>query len=311
MKVIFAGTPPFSVPALEALVNAGHEIGLVLTQPDRPAGRGMKNTASAVKLTAQKYGFVVLQPDSLKRPEVQARLSEIDADVMVVVAYGLILPLAVLSLPKYGCLNIHASLLPRWRGAAPVERAILAGDRDTGVSIMQMDQGLDTGAVVLRRSIAISEDDTAKIVREQLAELGAACILEVLGSTQQGSFYATPQNDLDATYAPKVDKREAEIDWQSSAEQIGRAVRAFNPYPGARSSIRGISVKIWKASIQADIRAQPGTIVAIERGGIVVACGQGGLILEVVQKAGSKSLSVEQFLSGHPLQCGDRFEMPG
>ena len=311
MKVVFAGTPPFSVPALEALVNAGHEIRLVLTQPDRPAGRGMKNAASSVKLAAQKYGLAVLQPDSLKRSEVQASLTAIDADIMVVVAYGLILPLAVLNLPKFGCLNIHASLLPRWRGAAPIERAVLAGDRETGISIMQMDQGLDTGAVLLRRPTAISEQDTAGTMRERLAELGAACIIEVLASMQQGRLCPTPQNDLDATYAPKVDKREAEIDWESSAEQISRAVRAFNPYPGAHSWIRGVSIKIWQASVDTDIRAEPGTIVAIERRGIVVACGHGGLILEVVQKAGGKRLSFEEFLSGHPLQRGDRLEMPG
>ncbi|HET7061471.1 MAG TPA: methionyl-tRNA formyltransferase [Nitrosospira sp.] len=308
MKVIFAGTPPFSAPALEALVNAGHEINLVLTKPDRPGGRGMRNIPSAVKLLAEKYGFAVQQPESLKRTGVEAMLTEVAADIMVVVAYGLILPPSVLNLPKFGCLNIHASLLPRWRGAAPIERAILAGDRETGISIMQMDQGLDTGAVLLQHPIPISENDTTETVRERLSKLGAACILEVLTSIEQGATNAFPQNDEEATYAAKIDKSEAEIDWRSDAEQIGRLVRAFNPYPGAYSRIRDISMKIWQASIKRDAKGEPGEILAIVPGGIVVASGDGGVVLEIVQKSGAKRLPADQFLLGHPLQRGDRFE---
>lgn len=308
MKVIFAGTPPFSAPALEALANAGHEIGLVLTKPDRPAGRGMRNIPSAVKLLAEKYGFAVQQPESLKRPGVEGMLAVVRADIMVVVAYGLILPPSVLNLPKFGCLNIHASLLPRWRGAAPIERAILAGDRETGISIMQMDQGLDTGDVLLRQRIPISEQDTTETVRERLSKLGAACILEVLTSIQQGTARAFPQHDEEATYAAKIDKSEAEIEWRSDAEQISRQVRAFNPYPGAYSRVRDISMKIWQASIKTNAKGEPGEILATGPGGIVVASGDGGVVLEIVQKSGARRLTADQFLLGHPLQPGERFE---
>ncbi|MDE2366480.1 MAG: methionyl-tRNA formyltransferase, partial [Betaproteobacteria bacterium] len=252
MKIIFAGTPPFSTPALAALADAGHEIGLVLTQPDRPAGRGMKTAASAVKLLAQERKFTLLQPESLKQSELHARLAAAGADIMVVVAYGLILPLAVLTIPRFGCLNIHASLLPRWRGAAPIERAILAGDRETGITIMQMDRGLDTGAILLQRSIPIAPDDTAQTLRDKLASLGAYCIVEALTHLQQRTLTATPQDESGATYASKLEKREAEIDWRSDAESISCAVRAFNPYPGAHSRVHGISVKVWQAGIAAD-----------------------------------------------------------
>jgi methionyl-tRNA formyltransferase len=308
MKVIFAGTPPFAAPALEALTSTGHEIRLVLTKPDRPAGRGMKNVASPIKVLAETYGLPVLQPESLRQPEAHATLAKVGADVMVVVAYGLILPPAVLNLPKFGCLNIHASLLPRWRGAAPIERAILAGDRETGISIMQMDQGLDTGAVLLRRPLLISEHDTTGTLREKLAELGAACIVEALASIAQGAAHAISQNNLEATYAAKIEKSEAEIDWRLSAERISRMVRAFNPYPGAYTRLGGISMKIWQASIRMKEKGEPGEIIAVEPRAILVGCGAGALVLEIVQKAGAKPMAAEQFLLGHPLQRGDRFE---
>lgn len=308
MKIIFAGTPPFAAPALEALADAGHEIALVLTQPDRRAGRGMKSTASVIKLLAQRYGFALLQPHSLKQPELHAQLDAIGADAMVVAAYGLILPSSVLSIPKLGCLNIHASLLPRWRGAAPIPRAILAGDRETGITIMQMDRGLDTGAILLQRSIAIAQDDTAQTLHDKLAMLGAYCIVEALTLLQQGKIFAIPQNEITATYAPKLEKDEAEIDWRLNAENISRAVRAFNPRPGAYSRIGGVFMKIWQASTAADIAGEPGEIVAIRRDGIVVACGNGSLVLETVQKSGGIKLSAAEFLSGHSLLPGDRFE---
>jgi methionyl-tRNA formyltransferase len=308
MKIIFAGTPAFSAPALEALVNAGHEIELVLTQPDRPAGRGMKTAASAVKLLAQKLGLTLLQPESLKQAELHARLASIGADAMVVVAYGLILPLAVLNIPKFGCLNIHASLLPRWRGAAPVERAILAGDRKTGITIMQMNQGLDTGPILLQRPIPIAQDDTSQTLRDKLAVLGAGCIVEVLARMQQHALLPVPQDDSGATYAPKLEKHEAEIDWRSKAENIERAVRAFNPSPGAYSRIHEIVIKVWQAKATPDTGGVPGQIIAVERRGIVVACGEGALVLETVQKSGGKKLSAASFLLGYPLQPGDRFE---
>ena len=311
MKIIFAGTPPFSVPALEALTAAGHEIALVLTQPDRPAGRGMKVTESAVKLLAQQRKFSLLQPHSLKQPELHAQLDAIDADVMVVAAYGLILPSTVLNIPRLGCLNIHASLLPRWRGAAPIQRAILAGDRETGITIMRMDQGLDTGAILLQRSIAIAQEDTPQTLNDRLALLGALCIVEALTCLQQGKLSAIPQNEVAARYAPKLEKDEAEIDWRSSAESISRAVRAFNPRPGTYSRVRGMPVKIWQASVAADVAAtigKPGEIVATRHDGIVVACGEGLLVLEIVQKSGGKKLPAAQFLLGHPLHPGDCFQ---
>lgn len=308
MKIIFAGTPSFSVPALEALADAGHEIALVLTQPDRPAGRGMKTAESAVKLLAQQRGFSLSQPHSLKQSELHAKLKAIDADVLVVAAYGLILPSTILNIPRLGCLNIHASLLPRWRGAAPIQRAILAGDRETGITIMQMDQGLDTGPILLQRSIAIAQDDTAQTLHDKLALLGALCIVEALAYLQQGKISAIPQNEAAAKYAPKLEKKEAEINWESSAENISRAVRAFNPRPGAHSWVRGTSIKIWQASVAADGAGSPGEIVATRRDGIVVGCGKGSLVLEVVQKSGGKKLTAAQFLSGHSLQPGDRFQ---
>ena len=308
MKIIFAGTPPFAASALKALTDAGHEIALVLTQPDRPAGRGMKNTSSAVKLLAQKHQFHLLQPQSLKPPELYAELNALGVDVMVVAAYGLILPPSILSIPKYGCLNIHASVLPRWRGAAPIERAILAGDRKTGITIMRMDQGLDTGDILLQRTVAIEPDETSQSLYEKLASLGACCVVEALTLLQQGKLPSIPQNERDATYASKVGKDEAEIDWRLDAETLERAVRAFNPRPGAYSTIKGITIKIWKARVLDGAAGQPGEIIATGKNGIAVSCGKGVLILEVVQKSGGKKLSAAEFLAGHALAPGERFE---
>lgn len=308
MKIIFAGTPSFSVPALEALTNAGHEIALVLTQPDRPAGRGMKTTASAVKLFSQRHKLALLQPHSLKPSELHEQLDAIGADIMVVAAYGLILPAAVLNIPHFGCLNIHASSLPRWRGAAPIQRAILAGDVETGITIMQMDQGLDTGAILLQRSIVIAQHDTAQTLHDRLALLGALCLVETLAHLHERRLSAIPQNEITATFAPKLEKSEAEIDWRLSAENISRAVRAFNPRPGAYSRVCGTSMKIWQASVAAHAPGKPGEIVAIGRDGIVVVCGEGTLVLEIVQKYDGKKLSAAEFLLGHALQPGDCFE---
>lgn len=308
MRIIFAGTPSFAAPALEALADAGHEIALVLTQPDRPAGRGMKTTPGMIKSLAQQRNLALLQPHSLKQPELQAQLEAIDADIMVVAAYGLILPFSVLSIPRFGCLNIHASLLPRWRGAAPIQRAILAGDRETGITIMQMDRGLDTGAILLQRGIAIEQDDTTQTLHDRLSVLGAHCIVETLGYLDHGKLSAIPQNEADVTYASKLEKDETEIDWRLSAENISRAVRAFNPRPGAHSRVCGMPLKVWRAAVAADVSGKPGEIVAVRRDGIVVGCGKGSLVLEIVQKSGGKKLSVPEFLSGHSLRPGDRFE---
>jgi methionyl-tRNA formyltransferase len=310
MKIIFAGTPPFAAPALEALIDAGHDVALVLTQPDRPAGRGLKITSGIIKSVAQQRKLPLLQPHSLKQPGLHTQLTTIDADVIVVAAYGLILPLSVLSIPKFGCLNIHASLLPRWRGAAPIQRAILAGDRETGVTIMQMDRSLDTGAILLQRGTAIEQDDTAQTLHDRLSLLGARCITEALVCLGQGKLRATPQSEVDATYASKLEKDETAIDWRLSAENISRAVRAFNPRPGAQSRVCGMTLKIWRAAVAGDVPAQPGEIVSARGDGIVVGCGKGSLVLEIVQKSGGKKLSATEFLSGHSLQAGDRFESP-
>jgi methionyl-tRNA formyltransferase len=308
MKIIFAGTPAFAACALEALLEAGYEVALVLTQPDRPAGRGMQTTASAVKVLAQQHGLTLLQPHSLKQSGLDAQLAAISADVMVVAAYGLILPAAVLSIPRLGCLNIHASLLPRWRGAAPIQRAILAGDRETGITIMQMDQGLDTGAMLLQKSIPIAQNDTAQTLHDKLAVMGARCIVAVLTFLQQGRLAATAQDETAASYAPKLKKVEAEIDWRLDAEQINRAVRAFNPHPGAYSWVREIPLKIWQAEVAASTAGSPGEVVATGREGITVACGNGTLLLKIVQKPGGKRMNAREFLAGYPLQPGDHFE---
>ena len=312
MKIIFAGTPAFSATALEALNVAGHEIALVLTQPDRPAGRGMKTTPSAVKAMAIRYALPLSQPDSLNQPELYAQLDALHADVMVVVAYGFILPPAVLALPRYGCLNIHASLLPRWRGAAPIQRAILAGDRQTGITIIQMDKGLDTGNMLLQRSIHIGCDDTAQTLHDKLSVLGADCITEVLTQLQWGNLSPVPQGETGTTYASKLKKDEARINWRSTAEIIHRTVRAFNPRPGACTIIRGSALKIWQASIATSAGSLthriPGEISAIDSNGITVACGQGALVLEAVQKSNGRKMSAAEFVVGHSLQPGDRFE---
>ncbi len=308
MKIIFAGTPAFAARALEALLEAGHEIALVLTQPDRPAGRGMQATASAVKVLTQQRKLALLQPHSLKQSGLDVQLAAISADVMIVAAYGLILPTAILSIPRLGCLNIHASLLPRWRGAAPIQRAILAGDRETGITIMQMDRGLDTGAMLLQRSIPIAPDDTAQTLHDKLASVGAHCIIEALPLLQQGKLTATAQDETAASYAPKLEKIEAEIDWRLDAEQINRAVRAFNPHPGAHSRVRGIPLKIWQAEIAASAAGTPGEVIATGREGITVVCGNGTLLLKMVQKPGGKKMNAGEFLAGHPLQSGDHFE---
>ncbi len=307
MRVIFAGTPGFAAQALQAIVAAGHEVALVLTQPDRPAGRGMTLQPSAVKQVALRQGIEVFQPPSLKDAAAQARIAEIGADVMVVAAYGLILPQAVLDLPRLGCLNIHASLLPRWRGAAPIQRALLAGDAETGVCIMQMEAGLDTGPVLLREALAIAADDSAATLHDKLAALGARLIVDVLA---QLPLPAEPQPTLGITYAHKIEKAEAAIDWTRPATELDRHIRAFNPFPGAQARFAGQPVKLWRAVPVAGSGA-PGTILAIDRQQVVVACGDGALSVAELQKAGGKRLAVQQFLAGHPLQVGQRFDTAG
>ena len=308
MKLIFAGTPEFAAQALRAIVAAGHQVLLVLTQPDRQSGRGMAVHASPVKELALASGIDVFQPPSLKDGAAQQRLRDVGADAMIVAAYGLILPPAVLDLPRLGCINIHASLLPRWRGAAPIQRAILAGDSETGVCIMQMDAGLDTGAVLHRESLPITADDTAASLHDKLADLGARLIVEALAKTPLTS---SAQPALGATYAAKIDKAEAWLDWRLPALQLARQVRAFNPFPGAAARVGGGSIKVWRADVATNegALAEPGTVVAADKSGIVVACGQGALCLTELQKAGGKRLPVAQFLAGTTLAAGTRFDL--
>jgi len=299
MRLIFAGTPAFAAAALDALAEAGHDIALVLTQPDRPAGRGMKLTPSAVKQAAQARGLPVFQPASLKPAEAQAALRAVAAEVMVVAAYGLILPQAVLDIPRRGCLNIHASLLPRWRGAAPIQRAILAGDKVTGTTIMQMDAGLDTGAMLLKTTVPIHDEDTAGSLHDTLARAGAASIVEALAKLD--GLTPQAQDDALATYAAKLTKEEARLDWSRPAAELARAIRAYNPVPGAHTLLDGQMVKIWRATPQElnQPGASPGEVLAADEHGIVVACGEGALRVAELQLAGGKRMEAAALATGH------------
>jgi methionyl-tRNA formyltransferase len=318
MRVIFAGTPEFARVAFERLHAAGFTIPLVLTQPDRPAGRGMKLQPSPVKQFALQHGIPVAQPRSLrldgKYPDdaaaAQAALQEARADVMVVAAYGLILPQWVLDVPRRGCLNIHASLLPRWRGAAPIHRAIEAGDAETGVTIMQMDAGLDTGAMLVEERVAIAPQDTTATLHDKLAALGGRLIVEALELAACGGVQPVPQPAEGVTYAHKIEKSEAAIDWKQPADVIARRVRAFDPFPGASAQIQGETLKIWRArALPGRGSVEPGTIVSVDADGIGVACGdQGRLEITELQRPGGKRLAAADFLRGFPLQAGQRFE---
>ena len=304
MKVIFAGTPDFAAQALRAIAAAGFEIPLVLTQPDRPKGRGMQLQAGPVKQTALELGLAIAQPTSLRHEEAQALLRAQNADVMVVAAYGLILPQAVLDTPAHGCLNIHASLLPRWRGAAPIQRAIEAGDAETGVCIMQMDAGLDTGAVVSTHRYAIKNTDTATDVHDALADLGAHAIVADLQQLQQtGRLNASPQPQAGITYAQKLSKEEAKIDWNQPALVIERKIRAFNPVPGAWVEYQGKPLKIWRAEV-VNQSGNAGEVSAIYSDGLIVACGEGALKITELQPAGSKRMPIAAFAAGRHIEKG-------
>lgn len=315
MKVAFAGTPEFARVALEAIAAAGFEIVLVLTQPDRPAGRGMKLQASPVKQLAVNRGWPVAQPRSLrldgKYPDDAAAAREAiaaaQADVMVVAAYGLILPQWVLDAPRLGCLNIHASLLPRWRGAAPIHRAIEAGDARTGVTIMQMDAGLDTGGMLLRESLAIGDDTTARL-HDRLAEIGGRLIVDALRQAAAGPLTAEAQPTEGVTYAHKVEKAEAQVDWSLDAGAIARRVRAFDPFPGASSVLDGETIKLWAADAQPGVPGEaPGTILAVTPSGIAVAAKDSILRVTELQRAGGKRLAVADFLRGFDVKPGQVF----
>ena len=306
LKLIFAGTPLFAAAALAALHHAGHEIVLVLTQPDRHAGRGMKLTPSAVAVEATRLGLRLVKPMTLKDSAIQVMLREMKAEVMVVAAYGLLLPQAVLDFPQRGCINIHGSLLPRWRGAAPVQRAIEAGDTETGIAIMQMDAGLDTGAVLLEKKVAIAPDETSTMLFERLTQVGAQAIVEALAALPE--LVPHPQSPQGASYARKIDKSEARIDWDQPAIVIERRIRAFDPFPGCETILGGEHVKIWRAKVvnNNERNATPGTIVASDRGVLIVQCGEQQLRWMIVQKAGSKRMMIEEFLRGNSVSAGER-----
>lgn len=303
MKVIFAGTPDFSAVALQALLDSEHEVIAVYTQPDRPAGRGRKLTASPVKNLALIHGIPVLQPVSLKDETVQKELAGFQADVMVVVAYGLILPKAVLQAPRYGCLNIHASVLPRWRGAAPIQRAILAGDHQSGVTIMQMDEGLDTGAMLTIKTCPIEASDTGSTLHDRLAGMGAMALLQTLGDIDAGRLQSEVQNDALATYADKLDKQEALIDWRQDAASIVRKIQAFNSWPVAYTNYNGKSLRLWQARlIAADTVAEPvGQVVAESAEGIDIIADNGIVRVLELQMPGKKRIMVKDFINGQSL----------
>ena len=306
LRIVYAGTPDFSVPALEALHAAGHEIVAVYTQPDRPAGRGQAVGAGPVKRCAQALGLPVEQPATLRSPEAVARLREHTADLMVVAAYGLILPPAVLELPRLGCWNIHASLLPRWRGAAPIHRALLAGDTETGITIMQMDAGLDTGPMLLKRPTAIGEREDGGTLHDRLAALGAAAIVAAIAEFQAGRLTPAPQPADGVTYASKIRREEARIDWTAPARAIDRQVRAFNPWPVAETRWQDRQLRVWAAEPLRAASGEPGQVVEANGAGIVVAAGEGALRLTRVQLAGRRAMTAAEFLNAHPL-AGARF----
>jgi methionyl-tRNA formyltransferase len=317
MKVIFAGTPEFAAVALAALHQAGFDLPLVLTQPDRPAGRGMQLQASPVKQLAQQYGIPVAQPVSLKtdgkHPEVaaqaQALLRETPHDVMVVAAYGLILPATVLQIPRLGCINIHASLLPRWRGAAPIHRAIEAGDTQTGITLMQMDEGLDTGAMIAVESEAISPSDTTMSLHDRLAALGGRMMVDALTRLAQGTeLTVVPQPSEGVSYAAKISKQEAVLDFRQPAAVLERRIRAFYPFPGAVAQMGDVAIKVSAARLST-AHGEAGKVLAADASGVTVACGEGALTFTEMQKPGGKRLASAAFLQGFPIAPGQRFQM--
>ena len=311
LNIIFAGTPEFAASHLQSLIDSEHHILAVYTQPDRPAGRGRKLTAGPVKQLALQHGLDVCQPVSLKDKSEQQQLAALDADLMIVVAYGLILPTAVLEAPRLGCINVHASLLPRWRGAAPIQRAILAGDSETGVTIMQMDKGLDTGDMLLVEKTPIHADDTAQSLHDRLADIGAKTLLTALDLLSKNQLKPEKQDDSLATYAEKIKKQEARIDWRQSAEHIHRLVCAFNPWPVAETSVDDKTVRIWQSGVLPGSQsAEPGAIVNESRSGIDVATGDGLLRIATLQLPGGKPLAAAEFLNAHSL-AGKKFDVAG
>lgn len=310
MRLAFAGTPEFAERSLAAILSAGHDVALVLTQPDRPAGRGMRPSQSAVKRLALQHKLEVFQPTRLNEPASLERIIGARPGLLVVAAYGLILPQAALECAPLGALNVHASLLPRWRGAAPIQRAILAGDRESGITIMKMDAGLDTGPMLAQSAIPITEDDDAGTLHDRLAALGAEMIVAALSAVETGRVTYTPQPATGVSYARKIDKSELTINWSRPAPELARVVRAFRPAPGASSTLAGATLKIWEAHV-AEGSGEPGRTLAADSHGIVIACGRGALAVTQLQRAGGKRLSAGDFLRGHAVMRGTLFGQPG
>jgi methionyl-tRNA formyltransferase len=303
MKIVFAGTPEFSLPALHVLLKGVHEVLAVYTRPDRPGGRGQRIAESPVKQLARRHAIPVCQPATLRDSGTQMALAALRADLMVVVAYGLILPPGVLNMPRLGCINVHASLLPRWRGAAPIQRAILAGDRETGVCLMQMEPGLDTGPVLASASCTVEPDDTGGRLHDRLAIMGAQLLGENLDRLARGELVPRRQDDSQACYADKLEKSEALIDWTMSAERIARQVRAFNPWPVAETRYSGRQLRIWEARpVTREATLSPGTVLDSGKAGIDVACGIGVLRLLTVQLPGARTVSAIDFINAHSLE---------
>ena len=309
MRIVFAGTPAFAETVLAAIFQAQHEVALVVTQPDRPAGRGLRPAAGAVKKLALMLGLDIFQPVSLKDHAAVERLAAVRPDALVTAAYGLLLPPGVLAIAPYGALNVHASLLPRWRGAAPIQRALLAGDRETGITVIKMDAGLDTGPVLARRAFAIGADDDAQALHDKLAVLGAALVVEVLGELATGRARLEPQSAAGATYAARIRGSEASLDWSKPAVELERAVRAFRPSPGAQSVLRGELLKIWHARL-AQGHGVPGVVLVAGRDAIRVACGRDALDITELQRAGGRRLSAGEFLRGFVVTAGDSLAIP-
>lgn len=315
LRIIFAGTPGFAAEHLKTLLGSRHEVIAVYSQPDRPAGRGKKLTASPVKDIALAQAIPVYQPLNFKSPEALAELVNLNADLMVVVAYGLILPKAVLDAPRLGCINVHASILPRWRGAAPIQRAIEAGDDETGVTIMQMDVGLDTGDMLIKASCPISPDDTGGSLHDKLIQCGGPALLTALDQLQAGTAKPEKQDDALSNYAPKLSKEEAALNWSLTARTLERQIRAFNPFPVAHTKLAGATedqrMRVWSASVSdKSANAEPGSITQITEQGLWIACSEGQLILEQLQLPGKKAMKVSDILRGHPdlFKSGDRLE---